>query len=226
MKQYLKTAYPDVVRILRLSLYELKTLLAHLRGRLSPRQRKTIRQLRLSKGLKLNIASGPAYKAGWVNIDVAPTAEIQMDLRRSIPLPSGCAEMIFCEHFCDHLNFPHEISRFLAECCRLLAPGGRARFVLHDAEDLMKACVERDARYFEVAEEVRPTMMESVNFLFRFNDGHQFLYDYETFERCLLAAGFAKAKRCKYLESELPELVLDFKYPSREVMSMYVEAVR
>ena len=89
----------------------------------------------------------------------------------------------------------------------------------------MKACLERDARYFEVAEEVRPTMMESVNFLFRFNDAHQFLYDYETFERLLLAAGFAEVVRCKYRESTCPELVLDFKYPSREVMSMYVEAV-
>jgi predicted SAM-dependent methyltransferase len=226
MKQQLKTAHPDLVRIVRLAGYELATWVAHWRGRLSPRQRRTVRSLRPKRGLKLNIASGRASEPGWVNIDVSAAADIRMDLRRPMPLPERSAALIFCEHFCDHLSFPHEISRFLAECHRLLEPGGRARFVLHDAEGLVRAYLDRDAHYFEVAEQTWPTMAESINFLFRFNDFHQFLYDYETFERMLRLAGFARVERCKYLESSCRELLLDFVHPSREMMSMYVEAVK
>ena len=61
--------------------------------------------------------------------------------------------------------------------------------------------------------------------MFRFNDQHQFLYNYEAFERALLVAGFAEVVRCKYRESDYPELLLDFVHPSREVMSMYIEAL-
>jgi predicted SAM-dependent methyltransferase len=226
MKQSLKTNYPDIVRIFRLASYELESLAAHWRGRISYRQRTLIRSLRQSRGLKLNIASGRTGESGWINLDVSTGADIQMDLRRPIPLPAGSAKLIFCEHFCDHLNFPDEISRFLSECHRLLEPGGRARFVLHDAEGLLRAVLQRDTRYFEVAEQMSPTIMESVNFLFRFNDAHQFLYDYETFERLLLVAGFAQVIRCKYRQSDCQELLLDFVHPSREVMSMYIEAVK
>jgi predicted SAM-dependent methyltransferase len=224
--QQVKTAHPDLVRIVRLVRYELAAYAADWRGRLSPRQQRTVRALQSKQGLKLNLASGCARQTGWVNIDVSADADIRADLRRPIPLRGGSAALIFCEHFCDHLNFPHEISRFLSECHRLLEPEGRARFVLHDAEGLMRAYLERDAHYFGVAEQTSPTMVQAVNFLFRFNDIHQFLFDYETFERLLRSAGFSRVERCKYLESSCPELVLDFVHPSREMMSMYVEAVK
>ena len=226
MKQYLKTNHSDIVRILRLTGYELGTLAAHWRGQFSLRQWKLLRSLRQSRGLKFNIASGRTSKSGWVNVDISPTVDIRMDLRRRIPLSAGSAAMIFCEHFCDHLNFPNEISRFLSECHRLLEPGGRARFVLHDAEGLLRAAIQRDAHYFEVAEQVWPTIMEAVNFLFRFNDAHQFLYDYQTFERLLLATGFAQVTRGKYRQSDCQELLLDFVHPSREGMSMYIDVVK
>jgi predicted SAM-dependent methyltransferase len=226
MKEQFKAAYPDLVRVIRLIRYELDVMLAHWRGRLSPRQRRMLRTLRRSRGLKLNIASGRTGEPSWINVDVSAAADIRTDIRRPLPLPPGSVAMIFCEHFCDHLNFPHEISRFLSECHRVLENGGRARFVLHDAVDLMRACIEHDARYFEIAQQVSPTMMEATNFLFRFNDCHQFLYDFETFERLLLLAGFAKVTRQKYRQSDCPTLVLDVIHPSREVMSMYVEAIK
>jgi predicted SAM-dependent methyltransferase len=176
--------------------------------------------------LKLNLASGLTKISDWVNIDGSPLADISVDLRRQLPLRSESAALIFCEHFCDHLSFPDGIHRFLSECHRLLEPGGRARFVLHDATGLMRACVDRDIGYFQVAEIVHPTMMESVNFLFRFEEGHQFLYDFETFQRVLVRAGFRHVEQCKYGESSIPELTLDIRHPSREVMSMYVEATK
>jgi predicted SAM-dependent methyltransferase len=224
MKQGFKTNKPDLVRLFRLANYEINNLVADWSGRLSMRQQLLLRRLRQSSGLKLNIAGGRTTKPGWINIDVSDVADNRMDLRRRFPIPAGSARYIFCEHFCDHLNFPDGISAFLSECYRVLERDGIARFVLHDAEGLVKAYLQRDSRYFEVAEMTSPTMMQAVNFLFRFNDFHQFFYDFETFERVLGQAGFSRVKRHKYLESENPEIVLDYVLPSREVMSMYVEA--
>jgi predicted SAM-dependent methyltransferase len=224
LKSAIKTRYPDVIRILRLIRYELAALKSDWLARLSLRQAARLRRLRKQRGIRLNIANGRSKKEGWVNLDVTPAADVCMDLRRKLPFADRSVALIFTEHFCDHINFPDMISRFLAECHRVLEPGGRARFVIHDAEGLMRACVERDKRYFEVGEQMHQTMMVAVNHLFRMNDFHQFLYDYETFAMLLSKAGFNKIKRCGYLQSECPDLVLDYVHPHREVLSMYIEA--
>lgn len=226
MKERLRNNYPDIVRILQLIRYEWQSWAAHRDGKLRPQARADLRKLRNAKGLRLNIASGGTKFPNWVSIDVSPSAEIRMDLRRRLPLADGSASMIFCEHFCDHLNYPTMIGRFLANCWRVLEPGGRARFVLHDAEGLVRAYLHRDTHYFEVAEETTPTLVEAVNKLFSFNGFHQFLYDYETFEALLRGAGFSQVIRCQFRQSEICELVLDCNHPSREVMSMYIEAVK
>jgi len=159
IKTRFKQQSPDLLRIVRLAKYEVDLRIAHWRGRLSIAQRARLRALRQSTGLRVNLACGRTTEPGWVNVDASRSADVCVDLRRPLPLASRSASQIFCEHFCDHLSFPHAITRFLGECHRVLAPGGRARFVLHDAIDLMRACVEQDARYFEVAEVMRPTAL-------------------------------------------------------------------
>jgi len=226
MKEWLRENHPDLIRIIRLTLYELSAWASHLAGKISLLQWAKLKRLQSRRKLKLNIASGGVKFDGWVCIDVTPSADIRMDLRRRWPLPDGSASLIFCEHFCDHLNYPNAISKFLAECQRVLEPGGRARFVMHDAEDLARAFSTRDENYFKVALASEMTMAEDVNMLFRFNDLHQFLYDFETFENLLRKANFSEIIRCRFRQSEVPGLALDYQLPSREVMSMYIEAVR
>ena len=226
IKAWAYDRHPDIVRIFQLSRYELRGWIAHVAGLLSARQRALLARQRDVRGLRLNIASGGVRREGWICIDTCRQADIRMDLRCPLPFSDGAAALLFCEHFCDHLSFPVVISRFLAECHRVLEPGGRARFVMHDARGLARAYVEEDMSYFRTAEQIAPTLNESVNHLFRFNDFHQFLYDYETFERLLKQAGFSRVLRCGFRESEVRELVLDMDHPSREVMSMYIEAIR
>ncbi len=226
IKQWLKQNHPDVVRILRLAKYEVKGQSAHLVGKITPNNRRRLRKLRRQRGLKLGVASGPVPIEGWLNIDVSPNADIRLDLRKKLPLADGSARMIFCEHFCDHISYPFKIRHFLKECHRLLEPGGVGRFVVHDARGLMKAFVENDAEYFRRAEfpDLRP--IEAVNLLFRFNDSHQFMYDYELFRDLLLEAGFSEVRRCGYRESTVEGLAVDHVLDSRDVMSMYIEAVK
>ena len=226
MKNYLIHSRPDLVRLINIFRYELTSRWAVWSRRLTGGGWNVARRFRGAEKLRLNLASGGMIIPGWLSVDVGRDADVRADLRDRIPLNDNSVTLIFCEHFADHLAFPAGIRRFLSECHRVLELGGRVRFVLHDAEGLLKAYVAKDATYFEVAQEVFPTMMESVNKLFRFNGFHLFLYDFETFQKALLEAGFSAIERRNYLDSDIPELILDFKHPSREIMSMYVEALK
>ena len=226
IKKWAYERHPDLVRVFQLIRYEWLGAYAQLAGLFSPAQRRLIASLRKQRDIKLNIASGGARRPGWIGLDVSPRAEISMDLRRPLPLTDGSVALISCEHFCDQLNFPHASDAFLRECHRVLAVGGRARLVLHDARDLARAYLENDTRYFEESGQGGHPPIVAVNLLFRFNDFHQFLYDFEFFAELLRKAGFEQVIRSSYLRSDVPELVLDETHPDREILSMYIEAIK
>jgi SAM-dependent methyltransferase len=75
-------------------------------------------------GLKLNVGCGQNYKHGWVNIDLARTADLVLDMREPIPLADGSVRMIYSEHFFEHLDYPQHAAHFLSESYRILEPGG------------------------------------------------------------------------------------------------------
>ena len=68
--------------------------------------------------------------------------------------------------------------------------------------------------------------IEAVKQLFRFNDFHQFLYDFPLFHDLLLKAGFSKVDRRMFKTGRHPELLLDYDFESRDALSMYIEAIR
>src|SRR5262245_40369277 len=47
-----------------------------------------------------------ALKPGWVNIDLVACADLQLDMREAMPLPDKCAQMIYSEHFFEHIDYP------------------------------------------------------------------------------------------------------------------------
>lgn len=226
LKRWFREEYPDGLHILWLIRYELEALWVRLSARFSPRHRQQVRALRQARSLKINIASGPLKSPGWTNVDASPNADVRLDLRQKLPLTSGSAAMIFSEHFLDHLEYPHTARRFLAECLRILEPGGRVRFVLHDAERMCRAYVDRDVDYFRRSQEMQDTLVGTINLMFRFNGFHKFIYDFETLEKLLLEVGFSRVLRCEWKKSEVPGLAQDFDQEAREVLSMYVEAVK
>lgn len=222
----MKTRFPDLVPIGRLASYKLQAYWAIALGDLPPSRRRKLKAIRAGDGLKLHIASGPVPRNGWLNIDVASNADISRDLRRPFPLPGGCAKYIFSEHFVDHVQYPDVITRVLAECQRPLESGGVARFVLHDAKAMCLAYATDDANYFRRGEHDNMLPIEAVKQLFRFNDFHQFLYDFPLFHDLLLKAGFSKVDRRMFKTGPHPELLLDYDFESRDALSMYIEAIR
>lgn len=226
VRDWLRHDRPDLLRIGWLARYEMESAWVDLRGRLSPRQRSLLRQLRGERGLKLHIASGPARKAGWINVDGAADADVRLDLRKPLPFASESVALIFTEHFLDHLQYPDVVGRFLAECHRVLEPGGRLRAVMHDAELVARAYLNRDEQFFRVAMGGSPPLVETVNLIFRFNGFHQFIYDYAAAKHVMERAGFERVFQSSCCGSEIPELNLDSTQPDRTVQSLYVEAVK
>lgn len=87
--------------------------------------------------MKLNIGCGNHYADGWVNVDIDQTDEVcpdvQADLVAGLPFPDGVAKRIYLGHVLEHLD-PTALPAALAECARLLAPGGALMIVGPDCD--------------------------------------------------------------------------------------------
>jgi predicted SAM-dependent methyltransferase len=167
---------------------------------------------------RLNLACGPNRKEGWINVDLADGADLQLDLREKLPFPDDSVEVIYSEHFFEHLNYPgfadsnafaglelsgyqSEVLFFLRESYRVLVPGGLFSVGVPDAEPALIAYANRDEQAFEVARRMHwhpdwcDTLMHQVNYLFRQGHEHKYAYDGETLGLILERAGFVQVNR-------------------------------
>lgn len=171
--------------------------------------------------LKLHFGAGGIRLTGWVNVD-EPPAELSLNVARGIPLPNGCAGFIYASHLLEHLYYPVEASRFIAECRRLLATGGVIRLVVPDIGESLQAYAAADGMYFSRRQQqwsgwpAGRTMLEDILAYAgafpdpaAFFEAHKYGYDFETLSRLLTACGFSKIKRCSYMGSDHADLCLD-----------------
>lgn len=165
---------------------------------------KRARRLPAQAGLKLQFGCGRKLKAGWINIDLQPGADLALDLRRPLPFADGSCEFIYSEHFLEHIDYPEPAMSLLRECHRVLAPGGQISIGVPDTEWPLGeyAGISHDG-YFETAKaRWHPswcqTRMEHLNFHFRNFDDHRFAYDFETLAKALSQAGFTQVLRREF----------------------------
>jgi hypothetical protein len=202
------------------------------------------RRYSAAEDLLVNVGCGPNGLSGWVNIDCAalPGVTCVRDCRTEIPLPTGSVRGIFTEHFVEHLDYYEEAPRFIAECRRVLRPGGVLRIIVPDGGRYLEAYSSgrladmaafsplitmdpaSDIAPFGVEKAVLPfeTKMEVVNFHFRQGGQHKFSYDFETLSRLFQESGFEQVVRASYGSSRMPELAIDTE--SRAAESLVVEA--
>jgi predicted SAM-dependent methyltransferase len=158
-----------------------------------------------STGLLLHLGCGNLYRDGWVNVDCyyAPPCvpDILLDLRRPLPLGDGSCREIYSEHVFEHIAFPHDARALLAECRRLLEPGGRLGLGVPDPRPvLVDYLADRNNPYFEYftgsafTERHLGTRMEAVNWLFRQGGEHQFIYDEASLSQLVREAGFDRTE--------------------------------
>jgi predicted SAM-dependent methyltransferase len=85
----------------------------------------------------LNLGCGSRYHPDWINIDIASRgpAVIQHDLSRGIPLPDASCDVVYHAAVLEHLR-RSDAETFLAECYRVLKPGGIVRVGVPDLEKI------------------------------------------------------------------------------------------
>jgi SAM-dependent methyltransferase len=171
---------------------------------------------------KLQIGTGPNPLSGWLNTDLAPdtypehrSTIVHLDATKSFPLRDMTFDYVFSEHQIEHIPEP-DAHVMLAECFRILRPGGRIRIATPDLVAILRLqgepLDELERHYVDwVMTRFRPNVRSGnrccyvINHMFT-DHKHRFIYDYETLAALLTDAGFVDAHRCSPGESSDPEL--------------------
>jgi len=213
-----------------------------------------------SEGLKLNLGSGRRIIPGWINIDIHPLIPISRipganwllfklgligesayrmryprntlwhDIRKGLPFDDNVADYMYASHFFEHVK-EDEAEKILAECFRVLRPGGVLRIVVPDLEILARKYVEKNKEFFKKIKPDRDltgAFLDLLNFYpstlsRRIISGqhHLWMHDYSSMSALLTKVGFSKIERKSFRETKIPDV------PSVEVeipFNLYVEA--
>jgi len=184
-------------RAVKLLAWELKALARHRWSLLTQRGLAAGERVR-----RVHLGCGAKVKPGWLNLDLHPAADLQLDLREPLPLPDGCADVVYSEHFLEHLGWPGDAEAFLLECHRILRPGGRISIGVPDTEWPLRQYPD-GGDYFEIAKASwHPawcrTRLDHLNVHFRQNGAHLYAYDAETLSQVLADAGFTAIARREF----------------------------
>jgi predicted SAM-dependent methyltransferase len=165
---------------------------------------------------KLHLGAGPARLEGWLDTDLAPpSADVAfLDATKPFPVPDATFDYVYSEHMIEHLCWDE--GRFmLAECRRVLRPGGTVRIATPDLAVFLRLGAHDDGgrgeryvrwvtdRYLVGVRTYQPGFV--INNLFR-SWGHQFLYDGELLAMALTEAGFTRPRRARPGVSADPHL--------------------
>ena len=151
--------------------------------------------------MKIHVGCGSAILPGWLNIDIEalPGVDLVHDVRDGLPFEG--VELIFAEHFIEHLDFEAGLA-FLAECRRVLTDDGVLRLSTPNLDWVWR-------HQYHPASWVRDR--EAVRDCFWINRafhgwGHRFLDNSQTLEESLFEAGFVTVERAVHGSSRHPEL--------------------
>ena len=93
----------------------------------------------------LNLACGSSYvdDPSWTNIDYSPHSKSvkKANLLKRLPFNSSTFDLVYSSHFVEHIPATL-LPSFLAECYRVLKPGGYLRLVLPDLAILCNLYLE------------------------------------------------------------------------------------
>lgn len=164
-----------------------------------------------STATKLHIGCGEHLLPGWLNTDYFPASPHVMHLNaaENFFFPHGSFETIYSEHLIEHLT-ERGGHTMLAECFRVLKPGGTIRIATPNLERLIDVYSRPDSggnrNYINWSLEHSIRDVVSRSPLAVFNQllrgwGHLFLYDRAGLHAALRRAGFDGIVECSVGQS-------------------------
>lgn len=97
-----------------------------------------------------NLGCGARHHPAWINLDFHGDGRtvFPWDLRQGLPLPDASCDVVYSSHAIEHFD-RKGACQFLAECHRVLKPGGILRLAAPDLEGIARAylqCLEAAQR--------------------------------------------------------------------------------
>ena len=184
-----------------------KNLLAILFFRVS----KNIKSKRLLKRVikksvvKIELGSGSKKgKNGWITIDLYG-ADINMDLRRRLPIPNFSVDKFFASHFLEHLNIM-ELHNILTTCFQQLKIGGLFYIAVPDASLFINAYSEKRnimktlTTVHEKSYTDTNSKIDQINYIAYMSGEHKHMFDSESLVNLFLSIGFQECKPRHFFE--------------------------
>jgi predicted SAM-dependent methyltransferase len=165
---------------------------------------------------RVEIGAGNTVVEGWLGTDLRPRHRdvLEMDATEPFPFPDHSLDFVHAEHLIEHISYKQGQAT-LAECRRVLKPGGVVRLATPDLA-LLVAIYRGDAgpegeHYLEWAYRGFLKKAPHVHPAFLLNHnlrawGHTFLYDAEVLRMALEDAGFVDIEQCRLGESRHDDL--------------------
>jgi len=169
----------------------------------------------------------------WTNVDNnfdkninLKKLDLNWDLTKPLPYKDGTVDLVFHEHFIEHLK-KEDGYAFLKECYRLLKPGGVMRVGWPDIARLIRAYALRDKKYYDyigprVHGGMKLDMWDELIPDFFYSWDHQYGYTRKHMKALLLEIGFSKVTQKKFQQSDY-----DFDIDVRnDPATTYLEAIK
>lgn len=164
-----------------------------------------------SKAVKLHLACGTniILGKGWTNIDLDTRNNKNVkkhDLSKPLPYKDNSVDMIFHEHFIEHLS-KYDGQAFLRECYRVLKPSGVMRVGWPDTARLIRAYALHDKKYFDyvsknVDGEIDSKSWDELVVDFFYSWEHRYGYTRKHLKSVLQDIGFSKTRHKKRMQSD------------------------
>ncbi|MBI1770255.1 MAG: methyltransferase domain-containing protein [Bacteroidetes bacterium] len=209
-----------------------------MRGRLLAKRLK----LNPSEKNYINLGSGALRYKGFINVDFFGGKETGVDygadLRYPLLIDDNSLDGIFCEHTLEHLTYKN-VDQLLAECYRILKPGGTMRIIVPDVSLFVENYAKNNKEWFDRWEYLMFTSstdserskrklvskMSAISFVTQ-EYLHVACWDYETMHHYLVKNKFREIKKSAYRQSVDPMLNIDLDDAERRYVSLHMDAVK
>ena len=167
--------------------------------------KKMLKKITKKSVVKIELGSGSKKgKNGWVTIDLYG-ADINMDLRRRLPIPNFSVDKFFTSHFLEHLNI-NELHEILTTCFRQLKFRGEFYIAVPDASLFINAYYEHrnimkilttvhEKSYIDSGSNI-----DQVNYIAYMSGEHKYMFDSESLINLFLSIGFQECKPRAFIE--------------------------